>query len=140
MDGNLLGRRIALLRNDRGWSQGQLAAKAAISRVALSHIEAGSRTASERTVVLIAGLLHVEPIDLVEGTSYPLAKSERLPPTAPRYTEAELGERLVALASGAEPLDVERWTKQVAEMIDASHDAADRERLRRLASALRELG
>jgi transcriptional regulator with XRE-family HTH domain len=51
---NLLGRRIAALRADRGWSQERL-----------------------------AGLLHVEPLELVDGAAYPQAKAERLPAYAP---------------------------------------------------------
>jgi transcriptional regulator with XRE-family HTH domain len=41
MEANVLGRRIAMSRGDRGWTQNELAERAAISRVALSHIEAG---------------------------------------------------------------------------------------------------
>ena len=89
MDENVLGRRVATRRGDRGWTQAELAARAAISRVALSHIEAGMSIPGERTVVLLAGLLHMEPHELVDGTAYPMAKAERLPATAPRYTELE---------------------------------------------------
>jgi transcriptional regulator with XRE-family HTH domain len=101
METNVLGRRIAALRADRGWSQEQLAARVAISRVALSHIEAGMNTPSERTIVLLAGLLHVEPLELVDGTAYPQAKAERLPQSAPRYTELEFQLRLIDAALAA---------------------------------------
>jgi transcriptional regulator with XRE-family HTH domain len=86
---NVLGRRIAARRAGRAWTQNDLAWRAAISRVALSHIEVGMSMPSERTVVLLAGLLRVEPDELVAGTAYPVAKAERLPSTAPRYTELE---------------------------------------------------
>ena len=45
---------------------------------------------SERTVALLAGLFKVEPHDLVDDTSYPAAKRDRLPLSVPRYTEVEL--------------------------------------------------
>lgn len=85
-----LGHRIAKLRAARGWTQSELAEQLAASRVAVSHFEANLSFPSERTVVLMAGLFGMEPLDLVDGTNYPLAKAERLPLTAPRYTEVEL--------------------------------------------------
>jgi transcriptional regulator with XRE-family HTH domain len=85
-----LGARIAHLRARRGWTQEDLAVRLAASRVAVSHFELGLALPSERTVVLLAGLFKLEPHELVEGTSYPLAKSERLPSLACRYTEVEL--------------------------------------------------
>jgi len=51
---------------------------------------------SERTIVLLAGLFRVEPIDLVAGTGYPPAKAERLPTVACRYTEVDLQLALLA--------------------------------------------
>ena len=44
-----LGRRIARLRGSLGWTQQDLAARLAISRVAVSHLEAGLSVPSERT-------------------------------------------------------------------------------------------
>ena len=85
-----LGQRIARLRAARGWTQQEVADRLAISRVAVSHLEAGLSTPGERTVTLLAGLFKCEPADLVAGTAYPLAKAERLPLAACRYTEAEL--------------------------------------------------
>ena len=138
VEGNLLGRRIAVLRNERGWSQEQLASRAAISRVALSHIEAGSRTPSERTVVLLAGLLHTEPLELVDGTSYPMAKAERLPPTAPRYTELELCEQLLDVASESR-LDAAAWTCRLDAALAVAYEADERARIQAALARLREL-
>ena len=73
-----LGRRVAALRADRGWTQQQLADRLAVSRVAVSHLESGLTDPGERTVALLAGIFRVEPHDLVSGTSYPAAKAERL--------------------------------------------------------------
>ena len=92
-----LGRRIARLRGDLGWTQQELADRLAISRVAVSHLETKAESMpGERTVALLAGLFKMEPHELVAGTSYPLAKAERLPLTVPRYTEVELQLRLLA--------------------------------------------
>ena len=84
-----LGQRIATLRVDRGWTQQQLADRLGISRVAVSHLETDLNTPSERTVALLAGLFRLEPHDLVAGTSYPTAKSDRLPLVVTRWTEVE---------------------------------------------------
>ncbi len=48
------------------------------------------RVASERTVVILSGVFGLAPLDLVSGTSYPLAKAERLPIIAALYTEVSL--------------------------------------------------
>src|SRR3954449_3852009 len=92
-----LGRRIGTLRGSLGWTQQDLADRLGISRVAVSHIEAGLREPGERTVTLLAGLFKVEPWELVAGTAYPEGKTERLPVVACRYTEVELQLRLLEL-------------------------------------------
>jgi transcriptional regulator with XRE-family HTH domain len=84
-----LGQRIAGLRAERGWTQQQLADRLGISRVAVSHLETDLNTPGERTVALLAGLFRMEPHDLVADTSYPLAKSDRLPVVVARWTEVE---------------------------------------------------
>jgi transcriptional regulator with XRE-family HTH domain len=89
-----LGRRIAAHRAKLGWTQQELADRLAISRVAVSHLEAGMSAPGERTVALLAGLFKVEPHDLVAGTDYPTAKAERLPVVVTQYTELELQLRL----------------------------------------------
>ena len=89
-----LGRRIADLRAKLGYTQQELAERLAVSRTAVSHLEAGMTVPGERTVVLLAGLFKMEPHELVAGTIYPSAKAERLPVVAARHTEVEL---LVAL-------------------------------------------
>ncbi|MEL7207963.1 MAG: helix-turn-helix domain-containing protein, partial [Actinomycetota bacterium] len=78
------------LRGKAGWTQQQLADRIAVSRVAVSHLEAGLSHPGERTVALLAGVFKVEPPDLVAGTDYPEAKAERLPLTVARYSETEL--------------------------------------------------
>src|SRR4051812_49532296 len=75
----VLGRRIADLRAKLGWTQQELAERLAISRVAVSHLEAGLTDPGERTVALLAGVFKVEPHELVAGPTKPLPQSERLP-------------------------------------------------------------
>ena len=84
-----IGKRIARLRQESGWTQQTLAARLAISRVAVSQIEMDLTIPSERTVTLLAGLFKRSPQALVEATTYPLAKVERLPETACCYTALE---------------------------------------------------
>ncbi len=84
-----LGRRIADHRGKRGWTQTDLAERLGISRVAVSHLEADMSTPGERTIALLAGLFKLEPHELVAGTTYPVAKADRLPLVANQYTEAE---------------------------------------------------
>jgi hypothetical protein len=94
--------------------------------VALSHIEAGMSVPSERTVVLLAGLLHVEPHQLVQGTTYPIAKAERLPPSAPRYTELEHQLALLDLILAGRPNPTERWTRVLDELEARTFDPTER--------------
>lgn len=101
-----LGARISSLRAERGWTQQHLADRLGISRVAVSHLETDVNTPSERTVAMLAGLFRVEPHELVDGTSYPVAKSDRLPLVVARWTEVEhrlalLGRDLWWLDGGA---------------------------------------
>ena len=84
-----IGKRIARLRQEKGYTQQSLAGRLAISRVAVSHIEADLSIPSERTITLLAGLFKCTPLDLVEGTTYPHAKAERLPYVVAWYTALE---------------------------------------------------
>jgi transcriptional regulator with XRE-family HTH domain len=88
--GETIGARIARLRQALGWTQQALAEKAALSRVAISHFEMDLSIPSERTVTLMAGLFKMTPRALVAGTTYPQAKTERLPFVACCYTTLEL--------------------------------------------------
>jgi transcriptional regulator with XRE-family HTH domain len=85
-----IGKRIARLRQGNGWTQQALSARLAISRVAVSHIEMDLTIPSERTITLIAGLFKIAPHALVEETTYPRAKAERLPEVACCYTTVEM--------------------------------------------------
>lgn len=104
----LLGQRIARLRSELGWTQQEIADRLAISRVAVSHLEAGLSTPSERTITLLAGLFKYEPGELVAGTAYPDSKAERLPSLACRYTEIEF--QLALLERDAD------WLHQLADI------------------------
>ena len=86
---NSLGRRIAALRAERGWTQQDLAERLGVSRVAVSHLETDINSPGERTVALLAGLFRMEPHELVDATSYPVSKADRLPMVVARWTEVE---------------------------------------------------
>ncbi len=84
-----IGKRIARLRQKSGWTQQSLSARLAISRVAMSQIEMDLIVPSERTITLLAGLFKLSPPALVEGTTYPPAKAERLPEVTCCFTALE---------------------------------------------------
>jgi transcriptional regulator with XRE-family HTH domain len=84
-----IGKRIARLRNDSGWTQQSLADRLAISRVAISHIEMDLTFPGERTITLLSGIFKLTPHELVAGTTYPKAKADRLPETVCWYTQLE---------------------------------------------------
>ena len=121
-----LGRRIADHRAKLGWTQQELADRLGISRVAVSHLEAGMTDPGERTVALLAGVFKLEPHELVAGTSYPPAKAERLPVVVARYTEVELQLALLdrEVEKGvADPLE---WGARLSALLDTTHDLRER--------------
>ena len=130
----LLGDRIARLRHDLGWTQQELAERLAISRVAVSHLESGASVPSERTITLLAGVFKLEPHELVADTGYPVAKAERLPVTAARYTEVELQLRLFE----ATP-DDESWPHRLRVLLELADDRREREAIREALARSREL-
>ena len=122
---NELGRRISSLRAALGWTQQDLADRVGVSRVAVSHIEAGLRDPGERTVALLAGLFKIEPWDLVSGTSYPPAKAERLPVVVCRYTEVELQLRLLE-EDRTHGRDLTEWPDRLRTLRKTTHDRRER--------------
>lgn len=135
-----LGPRLAQLRNALGWTQQELAERLGVSRVAVSHLEAGMSTPGERTIALLAGLFKVEPHDLVGGSNYPSAKAERLPVVVCRYTEVELQLRLLDLDADRGLDDTRRadWIERLRVLAKETHDLRESELLadarRRLSS------
>jgi transcriptional regulator with XRE-family HTH domain len=133
MDENI-GRRIAARRGKLGWTQQDLAERVGVSRVAISHLEAGMSVPGERTVTLLAGVFGMEPHELVAGTSYPAAKAERLPAVTARWTEVEhqlalLDNDLAWLERtggdhGAAVLD--QWEARLLALLDGCHDPRER--------------
>jgi len=132
-----LGRRIAAHRAKLGLTQQELADRLAVSRVAVSHLESGISDPGERTVTLMAGLFKVEPHELVVGTSYPMAKVDRLPVVAARYTEVELNLELLDRdlgwldRLGVDPGEAERllaeWVARLDFLADSAHDRRERD-------------
>lgn len=84
-----IGLRIAQLRTKAGWTQQYLSERLAVSRVAVSHIEMDLTIPGERTITLLAGLFKTTPHALVENTTYPQAKIDRLPVVACSFTALE---------------------------------------------------
>lgn len=90
-----IGKRIAFLRQKNGWTQQSLANRVAMSRVAISHIEMDLSIPSERSITLMAGLFKLSPLELVEDTTYPRAKSVHLPELTTTFTDLELQNALL---------------------------------------------
>ncbi len=130
-----LGRRVADLRAKRGWTQQELAERVAVSRAAVSHVEAGLSIPGERTVALLAGLFAMEPHELVAGTDYPSAKAERLPVVVTRWTEVEhqlaLLERDLGWMdrTGDDPGALAEWELRLGALAAEAHDPGERELL-----------
>jgi transcriptional regulator with XRE-family HTH domain len=143
--GESLGRRIAEHRAKLGWTQQELAERLAISRVAVSHLEAGMSDPGERTVALMASVFKVAPYDLVAGTSYPVARAERLPPVVAMHTDVELQlallDRDLEWASLVDPalasVRLEPWRASLAALADASFDPHESEALAEARDRLR---
>jgi transcriptional regulator with XRE-family HTH domain len=137
-----IGERIARLRTQLGWSQARLGARIGVSRAGVSHLEANLTVPSERTVTLLAGVFWLEPHELVAGTDYPLARAERLPVVAARYTEATHHSRtlraLLDLIDRLPPPTRERlmndvrreWQSRLARLLEHTKDDEERRRLR----------
>ena len=142
-----LGRRIAEHRAKLGWTQQELSERLAISRTAVSHLEAGLSDPGERTVALLAGLFGVEPVELVAGTSYPRAKAERLPPVVARHTEVELQLALLdadlawleRLDGGLDRVVLAEWDVRLRALLADTADTRQRDLVKDAADRVRRL-
>jgi transcriptional regulator with XRE-family HTH domain len=63
-------RNLAELRRARGFSQEELAFRAAIHRTQVSLMENGSRLPGFETLIKLAGALEVSPAELTEGIAW----------------------------------------------------------------------
>ena len=71
-----LGRRIRELREEIGFTQGQLAGQAAVSQGYLSQLENGDvRNPSAAVILRLAEAIHVDPDDLFEAGGYPTVRT-----------------------------------------------------------------
>ena len=128
-----LGDRIGRLRTALGLTQAELAARVAISRVALSNLESGRSVPGERPITLLAGVFHLEPLELVDGTAYPSSKAERLPAVTARHTELELQLALLdrdlrwleGAPSGVAARVTAEWRQRLAELAPRATSARD---------------
>ena len=100
----------------------------------------------ERTVALLASVFKVAPHDLVEGTSYPPARAERLPLVVATHTEVELQLALLdhdfEWVERVDPalgrVQLEPWTARLRILAEVTYDPHEvealtdaRQRLRR---------
>lgn len=77
-----IGREVKRLREERGWSQAQLAVYAGSSQPTVNQVESGKRNPSTRTLQKLAGALGVETADLFPKGQAPLWSDN--PPTGRR--------------------------------------------------------
>jgi hypothetical protein len=117
-----------------------------MSRTAISHLEGGISEASERTVILLAGLFGLEPHELVAGTLYPPTKAERLPTVTNRHTAVDMAlarldaqvELLPHLAARAGSELRERWIGELEALASATPNREERQRIEVAVRALRD--
>jgi transcriptional regulator with XRE-family HTH domain len=139
---------VAKCRAELGWTQARLAERAALSRVALSHIEANVSVPSERTVTLLAGIFGCEPWELAAGTDYPPAKAERLPLVTARHTDVD--QHLAQLAAALDVADRvpppagtrlaadlrDEWAARLRDLLARCADPGERDRVRAALASL----
>ena len=71
-----LGKKIKELREEIGFTQGQLAGQAAVSQGYLSQLENGDvHNPSAAVILRLAQAIHVEPDDLFEAAGYPTVRT-----------------------------------------------------------------
>ena len=146
-----IGKRIARLRLEQQWTQQALAARLGISRVAISHIELDISVPGERTITLLAGVYKCTPHELVDGTTYPPAKADRLPSHVAIYTQLEMDLALLEKdlawlnflerdrSRGRLTADLwEKWSSRLACLDKESLDPRDREKILAWQAALAE--
>jgi transcriptional regulator with XRE-family HTH domain len=132
------------LRAATGWTQQALADRLGMSRTAISHLEGGISEASERTVILLAGLFALEPHELVEGTLYPPTKAERLPTVTNRHSAVDMALGRLDAQRQLWPLLTERdcFTNRqqwICELSSLSESVSNRDEQLRVDATLRQL-
>ena len=71
-----LGKKIREVREEIGFTQGQLAGHAAVSQGYLSQLEHGDvRNPSAAVILRLAQAMHVDPDDLFEAAGYPTVRT-----------------------------------------------------------------
>jgi transcriptional regulator with XRE-family HTH domain len=71
-----LGKKIREIREEIGFTQGQLAGHAAVSQGYLSQLEHGDvRNPSAAVILRLAQAMHVDPDDLFEAAGYPTVRT-----------------------------------------------------------------
>jgi transcriptional regulator with XRE-family HTH domain len=147
-----IGKKIARIRVEHGWTQQYVSDRIAISRVAVSHIESDLTMPGERTITLLAGLYKIEPLSLVEDTTYPKAKSDRLPFSVCCYTQLEVDLSLLEkdlhwleLLQDTQNLNSYRinvynfWSKKLSELDSRTYDPHERKFIKEARGKLRPI-
>jgi len=104
--GRIFPRRLRRAREERGWSQADLAARAGLQQSALSHYENGARRPSFANLRRLARSLEVSTDFLIGHASSP--------PAPPRSPEEALAEQIGRLR----PSDRELLRGLVASLLD----------------------
>lgn len=60
-----VGRNLARIRRERGWSQEELAFESGVHRTYVSGVERGARNPTIRVIARLAATLRVKPADLL---------------------------------------------------------------------------
>lgn len=68
IDYSAVGKRISLIRKNRGMTQEQLAEKAELSNIYISHIENSRSIPSLETLMKLCGALDITPDEVLLGT------------------------------------------------------------------------
>ena len=102
--GENIGGKIRKLREEKGWSQSDLAAEMGLTYKYISKLETGDRNPSRATVAKLAVVLGVEPQDLIFDAEDDCVR-EAIDRTRQKFTEilagrTGLGDKSQALAGG----------------------------------------
>jgi len=73
--GRLLGESLLRIRQDRGWTQAELARRLGISRPTLTRLESAGQNATLRTLSTLCKALRCEPGDLFRPGKVALART-----------------------------------------------------------------
>jgi len=77
----IFGQRLAALRQERGWTQPQLAEQLGVSVKTVTYYERSAQNPTSKTLDRIAEVLGVEPSELIRAADQQARKSKSGPPS-----------------------------------------------------------